>query len=81
MRYSRWAEQNRHRVGINASEKEDEKVIDMSNTEKILDKVRERMGIKTQAQTERENAVRVLAGKQPQKQQLRPGVNQLLGRD
>ena len=77
--YSRWAAQNKQRLGINASEP-DTKEIDMSNTEKILDRVRERMGIKSQAQTDRENAVRVLAGKQPVKKELRPGVNQLLGR-
>ncbi len=53
---------------------------DTSKIDKILDRVREKRGIKTQAQTERENAVRVLAGKQSVKKELRPGVNQLLGR-
>jgi hypothetical protein len=49
--------------------------------DKILDRVSEKRGIKTQSQTERERAVRVLAGKEPVKKELRPGVAQLLGRD
>lgn len=61
-------------------QREELAMTDTDKIDKILDRVREKRGIKTRAQTERENAVRVLAGKQPVKKELRPEVNQLLGR-
>jgi len=35
MRYSKWAQQNKLRLGINASEKEDEKVVQMNDMEAV----------------------------------------------
>jgi hypothetical protein len=47
----------------------------------LINKAKSNRGEQTDDEKQRADAVAFLAGKQPRKQQLRPGVAQLLGRD
>ncbi len=73
MKYSRWASQNRRKLGINAEKQKDKREVTMSTDkiDKILDKVRERKGIPTKEGEARKAAVNALIRK-PQEKTLRP---------
>jgi oligoribonuclease (3'-5' exoribonuclease) len=85
MRYSKWAQQNKLRLGINASEKEDEKVVQMNDMEArnkavrgLLEKAKSNRGEATDAERQRADAVNFLAGKSTSQKTLRPAVKDLL---
>jgi hypothetical protein len=86
MNYSRWATENKHRLGAYAGKKIDEKAVDMNDAQRtravagLVGKAKVNRGEQSDEQRNRANAIAVLAGKREQDKPVRPGVNELLGR-
>ena len=85
MRYSRWAQQNKHKLGMYDGENRNRKEVDMSNKSTMNSEERNRViraledvAARNNNKPTRADAVALLAGKQAQPKQLRPGVRELL---
>ena len=85
MRYSRWAEQNNLRLGINDDEPDQKENLQMNDTEArnkavrgLLDKARVNRGEQSETEKQRADAVNFLAGKSTSQKTLRPAVKDLL---
>jgi hypothetical protein len=84
MRYSKWAQNNKHRLGINTDETDKKENLEMNDDARsaavrgLIDKAKTNRGEQTDAERQRADAVAYLAGKQPAQKPLRPGVRELL---